>query len=884
MKVEQNIKKVLVDKRNFDQLFDEIVSKVKASNLIGIDTETHNENAHQGIKEFNNTGTSRSFDWRRITVTGLSIYPHTTDEPVAYYFNFNHADVENRLDFHNTVKKVLDAKPDNAMWISHKAPFEIVVLNSDFSYRLKDVVCTLQMAVSAYGPDEYPHQLYIDNRLGAMQELFMDAERLFKDFDSSGGRENLNPKQSELLSKALGKTSKAKYSYNGMTEDISYGYGLKKAVHSFFGFKMATYEETLGDKKHMGELTGPETVDYGADDAYWAVMLFIRLYSYMKDNCPEAIKTFFEQENPMVQIFSDVTIDGMKVNTKAIENKRDEERKEFAKTLRELKAVIKKLLPFNTNLNEKLAKYDKWYATKADIYRKRLEDWANLPDCDDDFEQVCQVSSPVSNAWAGAKCTGISIAHYYQARLMMYDLTRIPAIVYKGKISSDSEARGEVRDILKKKIAEETNELVLTHWKTSDELLKLMGDLASIEQRMKLYLTPYLQLTDPDTGRMYPELSSQLATRRMSCSNPNAQQLAKRGESSYVRGFFEADETDHVLLSIDWSQIELVLIGEFSGDPEFFKAYGQLPYEDLHIGTTVDVLNVMIPELTMDMFKNSNKMDAKDLPAPFLIKPNGEPLDPKKAKKFWRTEVGKGSNFNYWYSGALATVGEKLGWTSEQMWAATEAYRKRFAVAENWRVQTIEQCKDVGFIQLPDGHRRVRWEATHEWVNITRRIFEAYGENGFTGVLKFGEQVMRGVRSRACNQLINALIQGTCATLAKRSIIKINPEIKARGLRAKFKMAIHDEVLYSVHRDDVVAFIKMAKEIMKSHTDIIKTLKIDATASIGKTFEPWNDKNQFTCQIELDEAPSILDFEEGIKLNDQQIQRVIDEHIFRKAA
>lgn len=100
--------------------------------------------------------------------------------------------------------------------------------------------------------------------------------------------------------------------------------------------------------------------------------------------------------------------------------------------------------------------------------------------------------------------------------------------------------------------------------------------------------------------------------------------------------------------------------------------------------------------------KGLHKMDVKDIPAKLLVKPNGETMSPDAAKKFWRTEIGKGSNFNYWYSGALSTVGDKMGWTSDQMWKATEKYRQRFPVAEEWRTNTILAGRNDGFIQLPD--------------------------------------------------------------------------------------------------------------------------------------------------------------------------------------
>lgn len=889
------IKSILVDKRNFFGIRDKIIEELKTCSLCGLDLETQDVNAHEGIKTLrkeNAEGDKSAagkmvFDWHRMVITGLSIYPDNSDS--AYYFNLAHADTANRLEWLN-VKDLLDAKNPIASFICHNAPFEITVLKTTYNYELSNVIDTMQMAVSAYGPDEYDRDLFIKSDFGDIALLFNEARDVFRvtplppvaDSSSEEKQERLNPRQQELLNKVIGKTSRASYSYNGLVDKMAYGYGLKKAVMSFFGHKMTTYEEVLGDARHMGELTGEQVVAYGCDDSYWAVQLFFKLYQYMETNCPDTINCFFEQENPMIYIYSKVRCEGMVVNKEAIEARRVLERASFAQKLREIKATIKELLPFPEKLDEKLSKYEKWYATKGHDYRKKLENWANSPDSSDDFTQAIQISSPVSNAWKGKKCDGLSLNHYYQTRVLMYDLCRIPAIVYKGKVMSDSECRGEVRDKIKNNIETYNSEPeVVKFFENADKLIKLLGELSGVEQRMKLYLTPYLLLTDPKTNRMYPELSSLLATRRLAAINPNPMQLAKRGESTYVRGFYLPDKEDHVLLSLDWSQIELVLIGEFSGDPEFASAYSQLPYRDLHIGATADVLSVIIPEVTEDMIKGMHKMSASELPPKLLVKPNGDTLSPGDAKKFWRTTVGKGANFNYWYSGALATVGETMGWTSDQMWKATERYRERYAVAEKWRVDTIEKARWDSFVTLPDGHRRVRYEATYEWENIARKMFGLHRDEAIT---RFGNEIIRATKTRAGNQLINALIQGSCATLAKRSVLSIIDRIKSEGLDANFKLTIHDELLFSVHKDHVVRFIKMAKEVMCNHPQIIKNLKIDATASIGLTFEPYHAEKAPLGQIELDEAPAFLGFGDGVKLNDEQITSVVDYLFERRAA
>lgn len=882
------IKSVLLDKRNFDTLISDILVKISNCQYFGYDIETHDQDAHQGIKDFRGKDTARAFDVRRTTVTGFSFYCDGDD--TAYYVNLNHADIHNRLTW-SEARIILDSVPNTALKICHNAPFEITMMRNSLNYELENVICTLQMAVSAYGPDEYDHNRYMDAQLGDIKTLFREASKLFRDWTPG---DNMTPEQHDLLTKVIYKQSTASYSYNGFVYDVSYGYGLKKAIKSWFNYDMTTYEEVLGDKEHMGQLTGEEVVAYGADDAYWAVKLFHKLLQFMVTHCPNAINTFFEQENPMIYLFADTWSQGLKVNKNGIEARKNVERAEFAQALREMKAACKKLLPFPAEPHPDLMKYEpRWYAKKPQEYRQKLIDWINTPDSLDDFTQCNQISCSVSNSWAierGIKATvkkkDLSLMHYYQTRVLMFDLMRMKAFVAKGSIQSDAEARGYMKERINKYRKEEGRD---QDWLDAcEELLTVMGKMASIDQRVKLYITPYLHLTDPETGRMYPTISSKLATRRMAMSNPNGMQLAKRGESTYVRGFYEPDEEDHVMVSLDWSQIELVLIGEFSGDPEFAKAYGKIPYDDLHLGAAADVLSVAIPGVTEDLLKDlsSDKYaPIKDfslaekygVPTKLLTRPNGEFLTPSDAKKFWRTEVGKGSNFNYWYSGALSTVGMVLGWSSEQMWEATDKYRQRFKVAEEWRVGVIDFARFNGYVELPDGHRRYRWEATYEWKNTVTSLFKMTGD---IGIEKFGNEVIRSIMSRAGNQVVNAMIQGSCATLAKRSMIRINQKIKELGIRGRLLMPIHDELVASIHKDDVIQYIKMAKEVMADHPDIIKNLKIHSTASIGLTFEPYHPEKAPYGQIEIDEIPKdFLGMTKDGVMNDEEIQKTIN-HLF----
>jgi len=950
---------LLLDARNFDVEAPKLILKLSQAKLVGVDLETEDSKRHQGLSDFmgcNEAGQKAGnrplvFDVRRTTICGFSLFVDGDD--VAVYVNLAHADEENRVPWEKA-RQLLDAVPSTACFVAHNAEFERTMLRNSLGYEFgPPVICTLQMAVSAYGSDEYDPADFRQLDLGPVRSLLAEAGTAFMTYDGK----TLNGPQGQIFSKFVGKESDAAHSFNGWVKTIARPYGLKQAVRYWFDHEMQTFEQTLNGNVHMGQLTGEQTAAYGASDSFWAVKLYHRMLQYMLETNPAVVETYFKQELPMVEYFSDIHSKGMRLNLPAVIERRLSERVDYAATLRRMRAAIRALLPFPVELHADLAEREAWYANGGARYRNMLTNWANLPDEADDYFESQRVSGPISNAWAtdnagvalpkpdevlaleqleAAQASLVeekaqaelaykvarvawkaaekgsiekdtlknaleeakvlrdftalkavrapnlkavkaaaqeaqerpSITHYRPARVMLYDLLRTKVITDKGKVQSDGEARGKLADRLSDQIKANTENRL----KQGLELLACMSELASTEQRAKLYLNPYLQLIDPETSRVYPVVSSKLASRRTAIAHPNGQQLAKRGESTYVRGFYQADDDDHVILSEDWSGIELVLIGELSGDPEFKKAFGQLPYADLHLGAAASCLSVLwgeevaakldiadpvdAMEALLKKLKKASEEEIMDLFPKILTNIKGAHMQPGAALKFWRgTDCGKGANFNYWYSGALSDVGQRLGWTSDQMWKATEKYRERFAVAEKWRTDTIALVKDNGFIQLPDGHRRVRYEATPEWKNA---FMSKFLMNTHPGVEKFAEAAARKIQGRANNQAVNSLIQGTCATMMKRSIIRMKAAIKAKGWtdrECRLLIPIHDEMLLSVHRDLVVEAIEMVREAM-CYPDIVKTLPLTVAPAIGRTFEPYK-KGSRMGQIELAELSKV---------------------------
>lgn len=829
---------VLIDARNWFQYKDEIISKVSKAKFLGFDIETCDPDRHEGLNRFMSVDEEGKkaankalvFDIRRTIVTGFSIYCKGDD--VAYYINLNHADEENRIPWVDA-KQVLEARSEDCTTVCHNAPFELTMMSTSLGFDLgQKVLCTMQLAVTAFNNDTYDKSEFRQADLKGLKKLFNPStsptgkpvQQLFADYQP---KQKLTPEQEELVMKVCAKESDSDFSYNGYVKNFAYSFGLKKLVKRFLNYDQTTFAEVLGDKVHMGQLTGDEVCSYGADDAWVCVWLMEALFNYIKEQGnSDVIKTFMKQEAPMSQVYSEVWRQGIRVDSEAIKKQRDNERQEYADCLRQMKAHVRNLLPFPEEPHEKLLKYDTWFEKGWAKYRQQVESWAFSEDCEDAFEQTYQVRSPVSKAWAeeqGLKeSKGVNLGHYMPQRTILYDLCRLSYIQAAGKTQSD----GDARDKMAERWLKKSEEVPSSRFEAVKGVLESYKRLASIDTTIKLFLTNYLNLIDPETKRMYPTLSSQLDTRRMALSNPNVSQLPKGKVSEYVRGFFLADSEDHLVVSADWSSIELVIIGEYSQDKEMCRVFGQIPYEDMHTLTAAECMG-----LTVEEFKNHP--DKKNL----------------------RRDVGKGSNFGYWYSGGLGTTAGVMGWTSEEMWQKVERFRKTYPGAEAWRVGTIDEAKRNGIVELPDGHRRYRYESTKEWADTFRDKFKPYGVAG----VNFANLCIRKIQTRSGNQSVNAKVQGFCATMAKRTIINMNKVIKLRGYDARFMFPVHDELVFSCHKDQIQAFVKDLRYVMVKH-DFFKSCKANCSIAIGKTYQPWNLERAPYGQIELDEANKGLPF------------------------
>lgn len=795
------IAKTLVDRHNLHEVLSKLEPLLAKTQLLGFDIETHDALRHQGLNELMKidengkkaASTKLIFDTNRTTVTGFSLYPDGTNE--SYYFNLAHADAENCISFEQ-VRPLLDAYA--GYYVIHNAPFEIVMLekglNTKWTLPHGKVLDTLILCVTAYNSDTYTKSEFAKRQLTGLYSLLPDIMVAY-------GSQDIE-RQEDLVNKFCAKESDATHSYNGFVKDIAWGFNLKKASKHWLDYTQTTFEEVMNGRGHMGQLTGAEVVKYGADDAITCVGIYHEVMAWLMSENPKAIKTFFEQENPCCWVYAQMNATGMRVDVDAIYRAREEQRLAYAKGLREMKAILAEGLTkvWSGQPSAQLTKYEKWYEKGRDRYLSLIKQFVDLPDGLSDYDLVnFGVRSPVGKGWSGKEANAINLSHYMPMRVILFEIFGLKARVEAKKVQSD----GEARDKLKAKAQEEGNELVV-------RLMDCYKIMSEIEGSLKLYINNYLLMIDPETQKMYPSISSILDTRRTSTSNPSPQQLTKFGSSKFVRSFFLPDDDNSVILAPDFSAIELVIIGGYSDDAGFVKAYGQRPHDDIHSQTAAFML-----EVGLEAFKQM---------------PN---------KKELRTDVGKGANFAWPYSGSLNAVGKKLGWDKEKIWEMNDRYRTLYAEEEQWRLDTISEAKQKGYVELPDHLRRYRFEATPMWATLMQQKFDKLG------IPEFGKQCIRRIQNRAGNQSVNALVQGLCATYAKRKLYRaMFKDIPRLGLRARVMTLIHDELVVSVHKDDVMKAKDYLYELMIDGEGIFDNVKIDSSMAMGRNYLAFNlDKN-----------------------------------------
>ena len=314
------------------------------------------------------------------------------------------------------------------------------------------------------------------------------------------------------------------------------------------------------------------------------------------------------------------------------------------------------------------------------------------------------------------------------------------------------------------------------------ELEKLAGQGVPIAQKVldwrqvaklkSTYTDALQQQINPETGRVHTSYSLIGAqTGRLSSNDPNLQNIPIRTENGRrIREAFVA-EPGNVLLSADYSQIELRLAAYMADVPALKAAFAN--GDDIHSLTA------------MELFGEVNR-DTRG-----------------RAKTI---------NFSILYGISRWGLAGRMGTTADEAQALIDRYFERFPGINRYIAETLEHVRETGFTQTLFGRK----------VHFTR--------------IKSANQAERQGSERAA---INAPIQGTCADIIKRAMVRMLPALAEAGLpNVRMLLQVHDELVFELPEADVDAASAVIRTVMATAAEPLVTLDVplDVEIGIGKSW------------------------------------------------
>jgi DNA polymerase-1 len=294
----------------------------------------------------------------------------------------------------------------------------------------------------------------------------------------------------------------------------------------------------------------------------------------------------------------------------------------------------------------------------------------------------------------------------------------------------------------------------LENLKGEHKIIDMILDYRQATKLKSTYADALPNLINSKTGRVHTDFNQTIAaTGRLSSINPNLQNIPIRTEMGReIRRAFVPREKDYVLLSADYSQIELRLLAAICKDEALMKAFKS--GEDIHRSTAALVFMIDPKDVTPEMRR--------------------------KAKEV---------NFGILYGIGPFGLKTRLGIPQSHAKEIIETYFKTFKKVKNYMDDSIKKAQEKGYAETLLGRRRFLRN-----INSNNRV-----------VRQFEERVA-----------INMPIQGTAADMIKLAMIKIQNELEKRKTKTKMVLQVHDELLFDAHKDEVDELRPMIKEIMET--------------------------------------------------------------------
>lgn len=299
-----------------------------------------------------------------------------------------------------------------------------------------------------------------------------------------------------------------------------------------------------------------------------------------------------------------------------------------------------------------------------------------------------------------------------------------------------------------------TDEQTLMEIADKSPVIEAILDYRGLKKLLSTYIEPFPSYVSPLDERVHTTFNQALtATGRLSSSSPNLQNIPIRTEEGrQIRKAFVAQSADSVMMSADYSQIELRLMAHLSGDEHLIAAFRD--GQDVHSATAAKIFNISIDQVNAD-----------------------------------QRRVAKTANFGIMYGISAFGLSQRLHCSRSEAKQIIDDYFASFPTIRQFIDQTLAFAREHGYVQTLFGRRRYVADVNSRNANL---------------------------RAFAERNAVNAPIQGSAADIIKLAMIAVDKRLKDEMLASKMVLQIHDELLMEVPISEVDKVGKILAEEMEN--------------------------------------------------------------------
>ena len=310
-----------------------------------------------------------------------------------------------------------------------------------------------------------------------------------------------------------------------------------------------------------------------------------------------------------------------------------------------------------------------------------------------------------------------------------------------------------------------TGEDVLIKHEKDHPIIPMILEYRQLRKLKSTYVDPLPTLCDKVDGRIHTSFMQTItATGRLSSNNPNLQNIPIRSENGKeIRKAFVARGEDFLLMSVDYSQIELRIIAALSNDPNMVEAFRS--GHDIHTATAAKVFHITPEEVTRD-----------------------------------QRSAAKAVNFGIIYGQSAFGLSQTLNISRTEAKEIIDSYYAQYGTIKTYMDETVAKARENGYVETIMKRRRYLPD-----INSSNAIVRGFAERNS----------------------INAPIQGSAADIIKMAMVAVYQEMKKTNLKSKMILQVHDELVFDVHVDEIDQMKSLVKNAMENAVQLAVPMEVE---------------------------------------------------------